>query len=391
MIPKRCQLSIGPAGQRSSLLSTSISKATKLQPRRRRKWSDVFLDVFIFSGFVFEDEKIGKEVKLKKWLRRTLRRLSMPRRRGPPRRRPGRCVASRARAVVPAVPGRLRRSAAGACGGGTPRCHVAVFGGPRRPAPRLRCAGPPLLSLPGAAGLAAAGRIRPRNGAAGGDGGAIPGGERLVQGARRMAAAVPRRMRDGAGWGVGHQRSRKVLIFLHRSHWSHLNSNYTRAILLHIFLVHTCHLLLLYSFWTLTSYSCGKFMFDISAVWHFSPNMSSDEKAKFHWSIFTLSPWRPIWFEQFFLVFCLGYLVGDLYKKSQSLGSMAISPHLILGRSHRKMLWKIDADSISGCSHTWLFISTSVEVLKSGLSFVIIDLCGIEWSFPSLVNLCPTS
>ena len=250
-----CQLSISPAGQSSSLLSISTSKATKLQTCRRRKWIDVFVFVFIFSGFVFEDEKIGKEVKLKKWLRRTRRRLSsfdrkigrMPR--CPPRRRPGRCARSRGRAVEPAVPRgrglgrraagargggtprchaaplrRLRRSAAGARGGGTPRCHAAPPGGRKSAVERLRCAGPPLPSLPGAAGLAAAGRIRPRDRAARGNGGSKPGGGKLVhEGALRLAGAVPRRTVEG--WdGKGHacqvpnQKKSHRLSFLHRSH-----------------------------------------------------------------------------------------------------------------------------------------------------------------------------
>ena len=149
----------------------------------------------------------------------------------PPRRRPGRCVGSRQRAGepagVPAARWRLHRSATGARGGGTPRCHAAAFGGRTRPVPRLRCAVRPLPSLPGAARRAAAGPGGPRDRAAGGDGAARPGEARLLhEGALRVAGAVPRRMRDGhrlRGWdGKGHawatcqkvptKRSRKVAI-----------------------------------------------------------------------------------------------------------------------------------------------------------------------------------
>ena len=102
----------------------------------------------------------------------------------PPRRRPGRCVPSRLRAGEPAVlrrgPG-LERSAAGARGGGTPRCHAAPPGGPRRAGPRLRCVAPPLPELPGAARRAAAGPGGPPHRAERGGGAAIPGEVRLLR------------------------------------------------------------------------------------------------------------------------------------------------------------------------------------------------------------------
>ena len=61
---------------------------------------------------------------------------------------------------------RLERSAAGARGGGTARCHAAAPGGRTRPVARLPCVAAPLLALPGAARRAAAGPGGPRDRAA---------------------------------------------------------------------------------------------------------------------------------------------------------------------------------------------------------------------------------
>ena len=152
----------------------------------------------------------------------------------------------------------LHRSAAGARGGGTPRCHAAVFGGEMGPVLGLRCAVLALPSLPGAARHAAAGPGGPRDRAARGDGGSNPGGARLLhEGALRLAGAVPRRMRDGhrlRGWDT--KEVAKFSFFLHRSHWSHLNSNYTRAILLHIFFGTHLSLIVVIFIWTLTLHFC---------------------------------------------------------------------------------------------------------------------------------------
>ena len=64
---------------------------------------------------------------------------------------------------------------------------------------RLQYVVAPLRSLPGAAGGAAAGPGGPRDRAARAGGKAITGEAPVVHaGALRMAAAVPRRMRDGA-------------------------------------------------------------------------------------------------------------------------------------------------------------------------------------------------
>ena len=55
-----CQLSIMTAGERWNVISMSISKATRLQPCRRRKLNRCFVEVVFFFGFsfVFEDQMI---------------------------------------------------------------------------------------------------------------------------------------------------------------------------------------------------------------------------------------------------------------------------------------------------------------------------------------------
>ena len=142
---------------------------------------------------------------------------------------------------------------------------------------RLLRVAQPLPELPGAARRAAAGPGGPRDGAARGGSGSTPGERRPVHAGARLAAAVPRRMRDGhrlRGWdGKGHacqsanRKSPKVVT-------SQINSISLNFYNYHVsfftsFCSHTLIVnMLLYSFWTLmlTLYFCCKLMFDVSAV-----------------------------------------------------------------------------------------------------------------------------
>ena len=111
--------------------------------------------------------------------------------------------------------GRLGCPAAGARGRG----HAAPPARRRCPGLRLLCLVLPLQALPGGAGCAAAGSLRPDNGARCGGGGSTAGAARLLSGALPMAEAVPcLRTVVRVGGGRANQKVAR-LTSLHEYYW----------------------------------------------------------------------------------------------------------------------------------------------------------------------------
>ena len=241
----------------------------------------------------------------------------------PSRRRGGGCVASRERAVLPAVPtcwGEPAGSGADgpdgpAAGAGGARAAGRLAAAPEagtRPVLGLPCVVAPLQELPRAPRHAAARPLRPGDGARRGGGAARPGGVRgvrPVQGALCVAAAAVPRL-DGCFEGVGRRscqpRKSQRLSSYNRSclKFIQITSEPFFFTSSHLLKVHThthTHLHLLYllvndSCWTPVSLRKGALKeLEIYANCSKTCNFASHRYLKFPWkNVVNCEWWMPI-------------------------------------------------------------------------------------------------
>ena len=179
--------------------------------------------------------------------------------------------------------------------------------------------------------------------------------------ARRAAAADPRLEKDdrytqelvwlrpcldecgtGTAWGVGTGRAMRATCQSANRKSPKVVTSQINSISLNFYNYHVSFFtsfcshtlivnMLLYSFWTLmlTLYFCCKLMFDVSAVWHRPWACFRTKKPNFT-DLFHLVTLKANMIRTGFCVFCLGYLVGDLYQKIAKPG---INGHFASSRS----------------------------------------------------------